>query len=259
MFDLIQWIRCHFTWEYCLVELCEFCAPFFSCKSSCKFLMFVSDFDSFQSVLQISKLSKYNPLDLFSKSKDRIHKAINDLFTTPQNNFRVFLNGSLIFGGLGCAADSTNFVISEAFEDALKPVIMADNGMRTRNFLQLVSETVYKSRVLDRLLDVQKLDSFDIEGAVHAYYDIISKSCPVCRELGGDEVSHIYTSLHSISLDESLKIVKDFLIAATAKDCSLMISFRPREDEGSGSPYNKVYLESTDQNFEYKVLLTSFI
>jgi len=221
--------------------------------------MFVSDFDSFQSVLQISKLSKYNPLDLFSKSKDRIHKAINDLFTTPQNNFRVFLNGSLIFGGLGCAADSTNFVISEAFEDALKPVIMADNGMRTRNFLQLVSETVYKSRVLDRLLDVQKLDSFDIEGAVHAYYDIISKSCPVCRELGGDEVSHIYTSLHSISLDESLKIVKDFLIAATAKDCSLMISFRPREDEGSGSPYNKVYLESTDQNFEYKVLLTSFI
>lgn len=201
---------------------------------------------------EISTLSKYNPLDLFSKSKDRIHKAINDLFTTPQNNFRVFLNGSLIFGDLGGGADSTNFVIGEAFEDALKSVIRADNGLRTRNFLQLVSEAVYKSGVLDRLLEVQKLDNFDIEGAVHAYYDIISESCPVCREMGGDEVSHIYTSLHSISLDESLKIVKDFLIAATAKDCSLMIGFRPREDEGSGSPYNKVYLESTNQNFEYK-------
>ncbi|XP_059460195.1 inositol-pentakisphosphate 2-kinase-like isoform X2 [Corylus avellana] len=202
---------------------------------------------------EVSKLSKYNPLDLFSKSKDRIHKAISDLFTTPQNNFRVFLNGSLIFGGLGGGADSTNFVISEAFEDALKSVIRADNGLRTRNFLQLVSETVYKSGVLDRLLEVQKLDNLDIEGAVHAYYDIISESCPVCRELGGDEVSHIYTSLHSISLDERLKIVKDFLTAATAKDCSLMVSFRPREDKGSGSSYNKVYLESANQNFEYKV------
>lgn len=201
---------------------------------------------------EISELSEYNPLDLFSKSEDRIHKAVSDLFTTPQNNFRVFLNGSLIFGGLGGGADSTDFVASEAFEDALKSVIRADNGLRTKNFLQLVSETVYKSGILDRLLEVQKLDNFDIEGAIHAYYDIISESCVVCRELGGDEVSHRYTSLHSFPLDESLKIVKDYLVAATAKDCSLMISFRPRADGDSGSPYNKVYLESTNQTFDYK-------
>uniref|UniRef100_A0A2N9IFH3 Inositol-pentakisphosphate 2-kinase n=1 Tax=Fagus sylvatica TaxID=28930 RepID=A0A2N9IFH3_FAGSY len=202
--------------------------------------------------IKISELSEYNPLDLFSKSEDRIHKAVSDLFTTPQNNFRVFLNGSLIFGGLGGGADSTDFVASEAFEDALKSVIRADNGLRTKNFLQLVSETVYKSGILDRLLEVQKLDNFDIEGAIHAYYDIISESCVVCRELGGDEVSHRYTSLHSFPLDESLKIVKDYLVAATAKDCSLMISFRPRADGDSGSPYNKVYLESTNQTFDYK-------
>ncbi|XLS99632.1 hypothetical protein HN51_042367 [Arachis hypogaea] len=35
----------------------------------------------------ISELSQYNPLDLFSGSKERIHKATNDLFITPQNNF----------------------------------------------------------------------------------------------------------------------------------------------------------------------------
>ncbi|XP_050267512.1 LOW QUALITY PROTEIN: inositol-pentakisphosphate 2-kinase-like [Quercus robur] len=200
---------------------------------------------------EISELSEYNPLDLFSKSEGKIHKAINDLFTTPQNNFRVFLNGSLIFGGLGGGADSTNVVTSEAFEDALKPVIRADSGLRTKNFLQLVSETVYKSGILDQLLEVQKLDKFDIEGAIHAYYDIISESCPVCGELGEEEVSHRYTSLHSIPMDESLKIVKDYLVAATAKDCSLMISFRPRADGDLGSPYN-VHLESTNQTFDYK-------
>nr|POE52407.1 inositol-pentakisphosphate 2-kinase [Quercus suber] len=119
---------------------------------------------------EISELSEYNPLNLFSKSEDKIHKAINYLFTTPQNNFRVFLNGSLIYGGWGGGADSTNIVTSEAFEDALKPVISADSGLRTKNFRQLVSETVCKSGILDQLLKVQKLDNFDIEGAIHAYY-----------------------------------------------------------------------------------------
>lgn len=176
-----------------------------------------------------------------------------NLFTTPQNNFRVFLNGTLIFGALGGTAGSTNCMIGEAFEDALKGVISGDHGMCTRSFLQLVAETVYKSGIMCRLLEVQKLDAFDIEGAIHAYYDIISEPCMVCRELGEEKVLHRYNSLHSKSLDESLKIVKDFLIAATAKDCSLMISFRPGKEGNSGSSYNSVYLESTNQTFDYKV------
>ncbi|RXH73242.1 hypothetical protein DVH24_012926 [Malus domestica] len=203
--------------------------------------------------IKISEYSEYDPLDLFSGSKDRIHKAIKDLFSTPQNNFRVFLNGSLIFGGLGGGAHSTNLAIGGAFEDALKGVIQGGDGLRTKSFLQLIAETVHKSGVLDRLLEVQKLDNLDIDGAIHAYYDIISEPCMVCRELGKEEVSQKYLSLHSMSLDESLKIVKDFLIATSAKDCSLMISFRPRKDGNPESPYNNLHLESTNQSFDYKV------
>ncbi|CAN6722254.1 unnamed protein product [Malus baccata var. baccata] len=202
---------------------------------------------------EVSEYSEYDPLDLFSGSKDRIHKAIKDLFSTPQNNFRVFLNGSLIFGGLGGGAHSTNLAIRGAFEDALKGVIQGGDGKRTKSFLQLVAETVHKSGVLDRLLEAQKLDNLDIEGAIHAYYDIISEPCMVCGELGKEKVSQKYLSLHSMSLDESLKMVKDFLIATSAKDCSLMISFRPRKDGSPGSPYNNLYLESTNQSFDYKV------
>lgn len=176
-----------------------------------------------------------------------------DLFTTPQNNFRVFLNGSPIFGALGGTATSTNFKIGDAFEDALKDVILGDHGLRTRSFLQLIAETVYKSGIMSRLLEVQMLDNLDIDGAIHAYYDIISEPCMVCRELGEEKASHIHKSLHSVSLDESLKIVKDFLIAATVKDCSLLICFRPRKDGNSGSSYDNVYLESTNQTFDYKV------
>ncbi|XVE56087.1 hypothetical protein DITRI_Ditri03aG0209100 [Diplodiscus trichospermus] len=202
---------------------------------------------------EISEYSEYNPLDLFSGSRDGICKAIEALYATPQNNFRLFLNGSLVFGGLGGSSDSNTLLVAEAFENALKNVIQADNGLCTTGFLQLVAETVYISGVLDQLLEVQKLDSYDIEGAIHAYYDIISQPCMVCRELSKDKLSHHYTSLHSIPLDESLKIVKDYLIAATAKDCSLMISFRPKEDGDLLSSYNTVYLGSTNQAFEYKV------
>ncbi|KAL5144466.1 Inositol-pentakisphosphate 2-kinase [Glycine soja] len=206
--------------------------------------------------LQISLLSKYNPLDLFSGSKERIYKAIKDLFTTPQNNFRVFMNGSLIFGGLGGGAEDTNFGIAKAFENALKSVIQADNGLCTENLLTLVAEAVKKSGVLDRLLDVQKLDNVDIEGAIHAYYDITRQQCIICRELSEEQLKR-YTSLHSASLDESLRIVKDYLIAATAKDCSFMICFRQRKagDSGSGSICSNIYLESTKQTFDFKLLL----
>ncbi|KAJ4962394.1 hypothetical protein NE237_022333 [Protea cynaroides] len=202
---------------------------------------------------EISRISEYNPLDLFSGSSDRIHKAIKALFTTPQNNFRIFRNGSLIFGGLGGGTKNTNFMDSESFEHSIEGLIQVDDGLHTASFQQLLSETIFRSGVLDRLVEAQKLDQLDIEGAIHAYYNIVSQPCKVCRDLGDSELSRMYLSLHSISLEESLKIVREYLIAATAKDCSLMISFRPREDGDPGSAHNSVFLKSTNQSFDYKV------
>lgn len=204
---------------------------------------------------EISQVSEYDPLDLFSGSKGRIQKAIKSLFTTPQNNLRVFSNGSLIFGGLGGgrSAGSTHFVSGEAFESALMHVIQAEDGLRTRSFIELLSETVFRSQVLAILLKVQKLDRYDIEGAIHAYYDVISEPCGVCRNMGEDKLAEMYACLHSLPLDESLGIVRNYLIAATAKDCSLMLSFTPRDGGNLGPPRSSVYLESTNQSFDYKV------
>ncbi|KAK6131240.1 hypothetical protein DH2020_035021 [Rehmannia glutinosa] len=208
---------------------------------------------------KISQISKYDPLDLFSGSKDRVQKAIKSMFLTPQNNFRVFLNGSLIFGGMDGAVDSPSCMDNQALQNGLKRVIVANDGMHTKYFMELVAETVLKSGLLNQLLEVQKLDAFDIEGAIHAYYDIVSQPCMVCQTKGRNKLSGRYSSIHSMPRDEKLKVVRDYLISATGKDLSMMISFRSRGNKDPESPYNVVFLESTNQTFDYKVNTLSIL
>ncbi|KAJ6808181.1 inositol-pentakisphosphate 2-kinase IPK1-like [Iris pallida] len=199
---------------------------------------------------EISHISKYDPLDLFSGSKSRINQAIEALFATPENNFRIFLNGSLVFGGLGGSMDNAS-VSSRETKEKLEALIKI-SGLQLSSFLELVAEALYRSAVLDKLLAAQKLDHIDIEGAIHLYYNITSQPCMVCKNTSDAELLHLYSRLHSLSLKESLKIVREYLIATTAKDCSLMVSFRPSENGSSANKYNSVLLKSCNQSFDYK-------
>ncbi|XP_042058527.1 inositol-pentakisphosphate 2-kinase-like isoform X1 [Salvia splendens] len=201
---------------------------------------------------KISQISQYHPLDLFSGSKDGIQKAIEALFLTPQNNFRVFLNGSIIFGGMGGTADSTSSTAAQSFHDGLKHVISAKDGMHIKGFVDLLTETIFKSGLLNRLLEVQKLDAIDIEGAIHSYYDIISQPCVVCRQIGGEKFAARYSSIHSMLRDDKVRIVRDYLISATAKDLSMMISFKSKINMDEESLHRAVFLESSKQTFYYK-------
>lgn len=202
---------------------------------------------------KISGISHYDPLDMFSGSEDRVLKAVKALFRAPQNNFRVFLNGSLIYGDLGGGAKSNDTVDSQHFEDAIKCIISGKDGEHKEHFLELVADALCKSGVLHRLLEVQKLDVIDIEGAIHAYYNVVSEPCVVCREISEDELLKRYSDLHLMTLDENLKITRDYLIAATAKDLSMMLTFRSREKGDANSLYDVLFLEPGNQTFEYKV------
>jgi len=107
-------------------------------------------------MFQISQISEYDPLDLFSGFKDRIHKAIKALYTTPQNNFQVFVNGSLVFGGFRGGLCKTTSKLELAFEHLLKDFIKTqdNSSLHAKHFIELVAEIVNASRALDQLLDV---------------------------------------------------------------------------------------------------------
>lgn len=200
------------------------------------------------------QMSKYDPLDVFSGSKNTIRDGIKALFATPQNNFRVFLNGSIIFGSLGGFEETSSAVGTyEKFADCIKDVIQAGRDQRLARFQELITEAIYNSEILSHLLDVQKLDKIDIEGAIHAYYNIISEPCVVCKNLKDPELCYKYSLLHSLTLEESIQIVKEYMISTTAKDCSLMISFKPKRNEEKILKYHSIFLESTNQAFDYKV------
>jgi inositol-pentakisphosphate 2-kinase len=94
-------------------------------------------------------VSKYSPLDLFSGNDEGIIKALVDLFETPQNNIRVFLEGVEVFGG-PADGGSTNKLIA-SLEEKLAGVLVALEGEHVPAFQRLVASAPNKNKALDQL------------------------------------------------------------------------------------------------------------
>eukprot|EP00252_Welwitschia_mirabilis_P023919 TRINITY_DN6898_c0_g1_i1.p1 TRINITY_DN6898_c0_g1~~TRINITY_DN6898_c0_g1_i1.p1 ORF type:complete len:497 (+),score=87.95 TRINITY_DN6898_c0_g1_i1:124-1614(+) len=258
---------------------------------------------------KICCVSQYSPLDLFSESRERIQGAIEGLFETPQNNLRIFFNGSLVVGKLGgycdqglCNGGNDNSLFQK-LEDILEGIILGRREERVACLKDLITETLLMSQILSRLLHLQKMDRHDIEGTIHAYYDIMQQPCPLCNRAindanrsdqlrqsendSGDVHNHeqgvskcfqdenvenhvekhtngnvsqydpsLSRCLHSHTIEQSRRIIRNYLLAASAKDCSLMLTFQPLPqyvtDTSTSDGSSIINLSSTKQSFLYK-------
>eukprot|EP00250_Pteridium_aquilinum_P011068 c19817_g1_i1 orf=550-1965(-) len=207
---------------------------------------------------QVKVLSHYSPLDLFSENLERINQAVHCLLDNPQNNLRVFVGGTLISGS---DAEPANWqALTEAFghKNQADPV---------EALKELVAQSLYETNAIRNLLAVQKLDTLDIEGAIHAYYKICHRN-PIEHLHGStfnkldESVEHeagtrSVEALDGMSLVECRRIVRDYLIAATAKDCSLMLTLQQVPDTTTKNTnmqcHKLVFSSKTDKFFRLKI------
>lgn len=214
---------------------------------------------------EITSISKYCPLDLFSCDPIRMKRAIFDLFEFPCNRFKVFRNGDLIYTeNIGTArtveTELNHFLGLESHDGSSDPV----------DFMAALLCTALLSP-LEETKDIEVMESYvnlDVSCA-HRGQSCDTKSNPLppnCilqrllalqrqTEIGDNEAQVICDRLlnniedieglhqlvmwhpnnkleHELSPSEIEDVLQlqRFLLSVTAKDVSLLLTFREIED-----------------------------
>ncbi|VBB33334.1 unnamed protein product [Acanthocheilonema viteae] len=162
------------------------------------------------------------PLDLFSGDLKRMRKALNSLFIVPHRNLRIFLDGSLIHS-------DEHQLASEQLRESL----FRDGSVSLQQLISalcciLVDApsddlfAVHDSGVLTKLLKGQRIDTI---GIVRAYQIYTNLPEAVQKELL-DKCLLPKKGVTFLHQNTDRALVERYLLAATMKDCSLMISMR---------------------------------
>ncbi|CAL5223185.1 g5659 [Coccomyxa viridis] len=189
--------------------------------------------------------SSYNPLDLFSGDSLKMHEALNDLLTCPQNNLRLFVDGEPI--------------AQHRLEQKLVEVSSPHGGLDW--VLSTITAILLQTGVLIKVLGVQKLDTYDVEGIKVLVDSLLAEASKAsagssaqpsgpgkadsCTDTTKPPQSTSEAPLHEaqrealkplLQLDSAaaFQAVRDYLTAVTAKDLSIMITFR-RSSRHTGS------------------------
>jgi inositol-pentakisphosphate 2-kinase len=125
--------------------------------------------------------SDYSPLDLFSGNIVKIRKALTELGCNMQNNFRVFCNGKLLFGGEYYESPSDgecrkilndlfNHVGNDDDDDVQDPQMTDARSNLLDVTIGIVTAVLGREyRMLSSMLEMQQLDVIDGDGAVIIY------------------------------------------------------------------------------------------
>ncbi|KAL0030762.1 hypothetical protein WJX77_005374 [Trebouxia sp. C0004] len=192
---------------------------------------------------KISSISAYDPLDLFSGETVRMHRTLVALIANPQNNLKLFVDGKPV-DTLDHTAqlDSTESLVEKAFgldSDFAEP------GNAVTLLADVLKHILLREGVLQKLLSIQALDAHDIEGIYPLYCHMLQQ---LRLQTDGPNVVHRQTPFegvgsecelsalqpqkaHVMSLvrktwSEQISMIRDYLLATTAKDCSLMITMQ---------------------------------
>lgn len=162
------------------------------------------------------------PLDLFSGELERMRKALNSLFAVPHRNLRIFLDGTVIHSDEQQLAGEQ--LRQTLFHDGSVSIEQLINALCCIlvNAPSLDLFAMHSSSVLAKLLIGQRIDTI---GIVRAYQIYTSLPEAVQKELL-NKCLLPQKGLTFLYQDLDRALIERYLLAATMKDCSLMISMR---------------------------------
>ena len=127
-------------------------------------------------------ISSYDPLDLFSGIPQRVSKAVDALFDCPQNNLKIWSAHKLLLGYNG-----VGYVPNDWFEiqrHLLRSLCSNDdrtqsseNGSISKFLNTILTEIIVQEKLLGKLLELQKLDLVDADGAILLYQRLVNDFC----------------------------------------------------------------------------------
>ena len=118
--------------------------------------------------------SNYSPIDLFSEDLSLIQSALKDLSNNMQNNFRVFYNGTQIFGEDIMPSDEESKAILDELFPQCTNNLDAKNNIRLLDLITgIIAKVLHREELLRNLLSMQLLDVIDADGAIKVYERLV--------------------------------------------------------------------------------------
>ncbi|KAF9903106.1 Inositol-pentakisphosphate 2-kinase [Lobosporangium transversale] len=210
-----------------------------------------------------TSLSEYCPIDLFSGVEPLVQDSLDALIRTPQNNLRLFINGTQQLPitkemMVKCLFKTS---IEEKPPQGNSSLIHKEESSKPISLVDVLTRILVQSPILKRLGRLQQaLDSLDIE-TIHRFYTQLASPMvgtipePTLEEFLNTAESFLYrTDMNEMmtkdladflsnnasnlgfgpeddlddpnTVPDSLKLhyLREFLLSATLKDCSLLIA-----------------------------------
>uniref|UniRef100_A0A914ZZA7 Inositol-pentakisphosphate 2-kinase n=1 Tax=Parascaris univalens TaxID=6257 RepID=A0A914ZZA7_PARUN len=162
------------------------------------------------------------PLDLFSGNLQRMRHALNALIAVPHRNLRIFINGTVIHSDevrLSTEQLTQTFIgYGVSLDQLITALCCVLSGAHSD-----CSFEMHRSSVLRKLINAQRIDSV---GIVRAYQIYNSLPPHVQKELL-NKCLLPRKGLSFLRKSTDRALIERYLLAATVKDCSLMVSLRP--------------------------------
>ncbi|KHN87952.1 Inositol-pentakisphosphate 2-kinase [Toxocara canis] len=170
------------------------------------------------------------PLDLFSGDLRRMRCALNALVAVPHHNLRVFVDGTVVHSDeiRRSNEELTQIFRHEygvSFDQLLTALCCVLAGAPSDHGF-----TMHRSSVLAKLLRAQRIDTVGIVNAYRIYNRLshnaqkeLLNKCLLPRK-----------GLSFLHKDTDRALIERYLLAATMKDCSLMVSLRLLDPSSCG-------------------------